>query len=519
LIPTPAGVFRQIPILVPVLGCTAALVHALHFHHVCDDAFISFHYARNLIRGVGLVFNPGEHTMGYSDLLWVLLIALFDRLGVDPPLTGKVLGSLLAFATIFVVHRYFQRKTPAVLPGAIAVGVLAANATFALWMFGGLEGHLLGFLLTYAVVTTLTLDADDSWRAWARVGGALGLACMTRPEGILYAGPICAYMALRDGRRAFRGIAVVALITAAVMGAVTLWQWARYGSPVPNTYYAKTLPLTWPLIERGLTYTKGFVVAYYGVPVWILGAWAWFVRRGRPAPGWLPVLVIAAFVVFYLRIGGDGLVYYRMWLPTLPMFALLAGDVVLDLGPRRSQSGALVAPAIAAPLIFLQLPASLVGSDIAHLRADDNNLRDLAEVSKRLHQLPRDTLLAANIVGIPAFYSELSLVDMLGLNDETIAHAPKVMGMPAHESHDGAYVMSRKPDIIIPGYPYVRRDQPQMHEVLAGSYTSDRDLYAQPRFLTTYTLVNLPVRDAGFFPVFVRRTYPAMAELLKAFAF
>ena len=32
---------------------------------LCDDAFISFRYARNLLEGHGLVFNPGEFVEGY----------------------------------------------------------------------------------------------------------------------------------------------------------------------------------------------------------------------------------------------------------------------------------------------------------------------------------------------------------------------------------------------------------------------------------------------------------------------
>ncbi len=42
---------------------------------LCDDAFISFRYVRNLLEGHGLVFNPGEHVEGYSNFLWVLELA------------------------------------------------------------------------------------------------------------------------------------------------------------------------------------------------------------------------------------------------------------------------------------------------------------------------------------------------------------------------------------------------------------------------------------------------------------
>ena len=42
-----------------------------------DDAFISFRYARNLVEGAGLVWNPGEPPVeGYSNFLWVLLLAV-----------------------------------------------------------------------------------------------------------------------------------------------------------------------------------------------------------------------------------------------------------------------------------------------------------------------------------------------------------------------------------------------------------------------------------------------------------
>ncbi len=50
-----------------------------------DDAFISFRYARNLLEGHGLVFNPGEYVEGYSNFLWVLeLAAIWGLSGVAP---------------------------------------------------------------------------------------------------------------------------------------------------------------------------------------------------------------------------------------------------------------------------------------------------------------------------------------------------------------------------------------------------------------------------------------------------
>ena len=45
---------------------------------LCDDAFISMRYARNLAGGQGLVWNPGQPPVeGFTSPAWVLLMAVF----------------------------------------------------------------------------------------------------------------------------------------------------------------------------------------------------------------------------------------------------------------------------------------------------------------------------------------------------------------------------------------------------------------------------------------------------------
>ena len=57
----------------PWLVALAWLASAAWF--LCDEAFISFRYARNLVEGHGLVFNPGERVEGYANFPWVLELA------------------------------------------------------------------------------------------------------------------------------------------------------------------------------------------------------------------------------------------------------------------------------------------------------------------------------------------------------------------------------------------------------------------------------------------------------------
>ena len=49
-----------------------------------DDSFISFRYAKHLTEGQGLVWNPGERVEGYTNFLWVLLMAGGLTASVEP---------------------------------------------------------------------------------------------------------------------------------------------------------------------------------------------------------------------------------------------------------------------------------------------------------------------------------------------------------------------------------------------------------------------------------------------------
>ena len=60
-----------------LLACLLGLGHLLLFLGAgpVDDDFICYRYARNLVRGDGLVYQAGERVEGFTNPLWVLLHA------------------------------------------------------------------------------------------------------------------------------------------------------------------------------------------------------------------------------------------------------------------------------------------------------------------------------------------------------------------------------------------------------------------------------------------------------------
>src|SRR5262245_32207537 len=83
---------------VAIACAVAGVLLAARRAWLCDDAFITFRYARNWASGAGLVYNAGEFVEGYSHPLWLLLIAAAARFAT-PERAAVALG-LAAFAIV-----------------------------------------------------------------------------------------------------------------------------------------------------------------------------------------------------------------------------------------------------------------------------------------------------------------------------------------------------------------------------------------------------------------------------------
>lgn len=75
---------------------------AYKWQWICDDAYISFVYARNLSEGLGLVFHLGERVEGYTNFLWTIVLSLGDLVGIKPQTLSIGTGIFFYLSTLFV---------------------------------------------------------------------------------------------------------------------------------------------------------------------------------------------------------------------------------------------------------------------------------------------------------------------------------------------------------------------------------------------------------------------------------
>ena len=172
---------------ITTIAIAYAIYRVVSLWWVCDDAFISFRYAKNLIDGYGLVFNVGERVEGYTNFLWTMVIALGMLLRMDPVPLSQTLGALSYFGTIAIVGflswRLFGQSSIRAAFIPIAALCLLVCHDYHVFATSGLETSWTAMLITLGFAL---LVLGKSPRSIAGAGFALVAAAMSRPDALMF---------------------------------------------------------------------------------------------------------------------------------------------------------------------------------------------------------------------------------------------------------------------------------------------------------------------------------------------
>ena len=452
----------------------------LYHGNVIDDAYISFQYTKNWLIGNGIVFNPGERVEGYTNFLWIVVMAPLQALTrfAQWDFTRAAIALTIAFALLDLVLVYgiakklFQRDSVAI---SVPLVLLALDNSYLGYAVSALENHLLIACLLGAVAVWLHRPRH----AWLWTGLLLSLLNMTRPDAAL---AVSAFglsgllsVALQDkcfpkesraktAGRLFATCGVWLLL----FGAYFLWRWRYYGYLLPNTAYLKVAD-SFDAVHRGLDYTKAFLEDRYYLPV--LGIAALPGIR-NPIVRWL-LLWSLLHVAYVSYVGGDFYSGHRFYVAMLPAVYLLLGWVVHALrrllGSTRVVGWIRQRAPLAAASIAVGSGVSAWGLCYFTLRGFergpytneillfsgmvDNNIRFTRWLGT--YAEPGSSLVLGDI-GSAGFLANVRVVDIYGVIDPVTAHK-KVKGLgkgkPGHEkvaSRD--YVLSKNPQYVKWGY-------------------------------------------------------------------
>ncbi|MCG5052914.1 MAG: hypothetical protein KA712_08135 [Myxococcales bacterium] len=435
------------------LGATLvlSLVCAWRLRWLSDDAFISFRYARNWVEGHGLVFNLGEKVEGYTNFLWVVLLAAAHSLGVDMPTAAVVFS--LGFSTMALLLTYHlgrrwmpTRKIAFVLP--VACIALALNYTWASFSTGGLETMLA------AAMVLLALERAYAERP-LQAGLANIAATMAHPDHAIFYVALAVALLLDPRRR--RGLVWYGLAFVLVYLPYTVLRWKYFGEFFPNTYYAKAGHLA--NFPQGWFYLWASTLACGLWALLPLSLYGLVALRSELVVRYTAIAV-PLYLVYVAKIGGDYMLG-RLLTPILPLVFLVSEQALLHMTSRWP-----VALAATASLSFVPLvvPAKVIPpAEVKWYLTDERTMYPLKSLSPleiggttahRGEMLARylanegvELSYAAFAIGYVGWRTGWKIVDLHGLIDPVLARMPLVKrGRPGHErSATVPYVKSKDP--------------------------------------------------------------------------
>jgi len=467
----------HIPVILSLIISLILLFHVNYLRFVCDDAFISFRYAKNFVEGHGLVYNIGEKVEGYSNFLWTLLLSLFMKIGLDPVMMSQILGVLFSLATVFLLLRLNKRLYPDEnLFNYLAPLFLASCGAYAAWSTGGLETSFFTFLVLLGSFFFISGLAESKHLAYS--GISFALVCMTRLDGFILAGVSFAfllYLLVIKKRVEAKSLALWTLSFLIPFLLYFFWRWSYYGKAFPNTFYIKVAGAAY--YSQGLVYLLSFVERFW---IWFMVIPLLFLGKGMKLNANLKIVVlyftsmILVFSCYVVYVGGDFMDMFRFFVPILPFFFFLVQEGFRGMYrypqpfSNRKQRMSLIATEIllVGLAVFVLVSPSKETNKAWHRKDIDSiaMLRETALIWSKVGLMfrgmakPGETLSTSAAGAIP-YYSGLYTIDELGLTLGSLSDLRvREVQRPGHVMRvTDEFLLSRRPTYFI-GHPKLYDD-------------------------------------------------------------
>ncbi len=497
-----------------------------------DDAYIPMTYARNAAQGHGIVFFPnGERIEGYTSPIWMGWLTLAALCGLPLPETAKLSGLIFALAVVFLSVASYRRQfhteeTPRYF-GAVfwplAAGLaVVCDVPLAAYSVSGMEAAAYSFFLLLLAYTLILRRSDFI------VCLMMLVVSLTRPEGQAF-WFLCMGIWWLQGRLN-KGLSLMFLTTVIIPYTFfILFRVYYFGQPFPNTFYAKHNFGGLELVGRGLEYTWYF---FRPRPLYLFAILALLLEKKELRGASLSFILFALLHVALVTVeGGDHFTLHRFMVPAIAFFAILsvrgvslcAERLIQDRFGRIEGAKSKAVNAVLAVVVIAMLPAH--GSQLFEFSRDTRChfaqgakyhlstvkwTRSWALVGQWLKEkYPPDTLIAVINSGAIPYYSELRCIDMLGLNDRTIARTPmkyESLCLPGHDRSNSGYVLEQKPKLIqlFPLLFFTSKPYPENELEDMITYPAQMDMWQEQRFHDLYEYRTEETR-LGFISYFERR--------------
>ncbi len=448
---------RPISIVFIITLCLLVYVESSNLSYIDDDAFISARYARNLVNGHGLVFNPGERIEGITNLLWTLILAIPHLLDIDFVGFARALSIILVGLLFTCMAGYCITSLKLSDQSSwLAILLIALSATLYLWSLSGLESALFTLLVFLGIAREYKQQRVNDH---ILQGVIWGVSFAIRPDALVFLGALISFrffFAKQTHRPGGTTWLVIFFLPLFIM--VEGFRLCYYGALIPNSYYLRS----WQGLDGlainlvpGAIYTGRFLISsglWMLLPLAMIGN----LQKHREFQRFMWIFFL--YFLYMLWVGGDSKVFYRLWLPLLPLGYIWLAYSIDRLNERlrnRKYNKAIIAMAV-----FLVISATCAPTFNCLDFGDHERTRNIA---KHLHPdrvrtgryLARaagpDDTLALSAIGVIPYLSGLYTYDFMGLIDPRIkaVELGSGFGMTAHRKSLFYQVIKDRPIYVV----------------------------------------------------------------------
>lgn len=443
-----------------------------------DDPYITYRYARNLVNGLGFVYNPGEQVLSTTTPLYVLVLAALSPLPLDLPHLSNLIGALSVACGGLLLYRL-----------ACSQGKYVAGwAGLALYPSFPLLIITLGSELPLYLALCLAAIVNYTLQRYSLAAVFAALATLAQPDGALVALLLAAHYLIKVQKPfPWRSIAWFIIITLPWL----VFAWVYFGSPIPVTLAAKqyqgSMQISQRFIAGFLTTLRPFLRSpYFWLELALAGIGLLFsFWNGRR---WILLWVwTGLYFMGYSLLGVSR--YFWYYAPLVPGFIAAVGMGVAAIHAWIASFRNPVSKAgnILAGLMILLL--FLAQAQSLQRQALSTDLR--YPVYRSLGEwlaanTPPDYSVGALEVGIIGYFSDRPMVDFAGLVQPDVA--PLLVGSNSYEGAARWALHRYRPEILVLQenlFPNLEADYVarKCHEVqkfptVPGGYPNSVSIYA-----------------------------------------
>lgn len=448
------------------------LFDLLFFSYTLEDAQITYRYSLRFSEGYdfGMWNRTGSPVEGFTTFLWMIYLSFFGP-SLEIIVTMSKVTGILAHQSILLLlfYLYLQynnnvalcvdpfKNNEKVAAKAFFYSSISVVVFLPLCWYASSGMETLVFIALICYVFFLPVITSN----FLLLSIVSILLVITRPDGIFFALASPLYYWFITKNKKFSTVAIMALLA---FGALTAFRYYYFGYLMPNTYYAKSANVEgMEHLKHGVLYFAWFVFNYLYLFMPIVLALLATLRSNKKLENSFLLVAFVGVGVYFLvvaKAGGDNVSAFPMWRHGLNVSVLIIFCAFFSIHYLSQRYAKKFSVVVVLLLFILPLLISAPDYNARFLRAElISNIKrfpDLSNVYNNNEFLlwiksisDENTVISTALAGALPLTVDAFHIDVLGLNDEIIAHNGTFdVDGPIDSKSDMGYVISQRPDII-----------------------------------------------------------------------